>query len=155
METIRERLIGTWRLVSYQVRSADGSVVYPMGKEVVGTIMYLADGYMSAMLMVPGRAPLSGGSAASATFEELVAAVTGFFAYVGRFEVDEAAKVVTHHIEIALAPQLVGTVQRRHVLFGGRRLRLRGDPAPIAGQQAVPVITWERATPDDDSPTEA
>ena len=67
MLTLRERLIGTWRLVSYEVRGADGAVVYPMGQEVDGLIMYVPDGHMSGNLMVRGRAAYTGGAAASAT----------------------------------------------------------------------------------------
>ena len=144
MGTIRERLIGTWRLVSYLVQSADGSITYPMGRELAGMIMYVPDGYMSANLMVPGRPPFSGGSASSATVEELAAAAAGYFGYAGKFEVDEATKVVTHYIDVALAPNLSGTAQRRRVEFDGRRLQLRGDPTPAAAGTAAPVITWER-----------
>ena len=145
MATIRERLIGSWRLISYEIEAADGSVSHPMGREATGMIMYAPDGYMSANVMIPGRPAFSGGVASSATPEELAAAAAGYFGYAGRFDVDEAASSVLHYIEVALAPNLLGTVQRRHVLFEGNRLRLRGDAAPAGGRIAVPIITWERA----------
>jgi Lipocalin-like domain len=141
LQTLRERLIGTWRLVSYHVSGADGAVVYPMGRQVDGLIMYLPDGHMSANLMVPGRAAYSGGTAASATPAELAAAAAGYFGYAGRFEVDEAAGVVSHRIEVALMPNLAGSVQRRNILLEGRRLTLRGDATP---EGSTPYIIWER-----------
>jgi hypothetical protein len=119
-----------------------------MGQEVTGLIMYAPDGYMSANLMVPGRPAFTGGAASTATAAELAAASTGYFGYAGRFEVDESAQTVSHHIDVALVPNLVGTTQLRHVTFDGARLILRGDPAPIAGRIAAPIIIWERAKED-------
>jgi hypothetical protein len=138
---MRQRLIGTWRLVSYELRSADGSAVYPMGREVDGLIMYVPDGYMSANLMVPGRPAYAGGAGASGTPAELAAAAAGYFGYAGRFEVDEAASVVIHRIEVALMPNLAGTTQRRHISLDGIRLALRGDAMPGG---ATPYIIWDR-----------
>jgi hypothetical protein len=38
---LRERLIGTWKLVSYVEKPVDGSAsFYPMGEEPQGIIMY-------------------------------------------------------------------------------------------------------------------
>lgn len=144
MQSIRERLIGTWRLVSYHTLGSDGTVVHPMGEAAVGFIMYLADGFMSANVMVPARAPFSGGSASTAAQAELAAAAAGYFGYAGRFEVDEPGRAVRHHIEVSLVPNLAGTTQLRHVAFEGTRLSLRGDPAPMAGRMAAPTIIWER-----------
>ena len=145
MSTIREQLLGTWRLVSYYTEGSDGSIVHPMGEDALGFIMYLADGFMSANLMVPGRRAYTGGVANTATPAELASAALGYFGYAGRYEVDESTHGVRHHIEVALAPNLAGSTQYRHVKFEGRRLMLRGDPVPIGGRMAAHVITWERA----------
>ena len=144
MPTICGKLHGTWRLLSYYTEGTDGSVVYPMGEDAVGFIMYLPDGFMSANLMVPGRPAYTGGTANTATPDELAAAALGYFGYAGRYDVDEAGRAVRHHIELALAPNLAGSTQVRHVRFEERRLYLRGDPVPIAGRMAAHVITWER-----------
>jgi hypothetical protein len=147
MPTIGEQLLGTWRLVSYYTEGTDGSIVYPMGRDTRGFIMYLADGFMSANLMVPGRPAYTGGTANTATPAELATAALGYFGYAGRYEVDEAGKAVRHHIEVALAPSLAGSTQFRHVSFEGPRLILRGDPVSIGGRMAAHVITWEKIAP--------
>jgi hypothetical protein len=63
-QTLRERLIGAWKLVSYVEEPVDGSApFYPMGEEPQGIIMYTPDGYMSAQLMhpvVPSSRPATG-----------------------------------------------------------------------------------------------
>jgi hypothetical protein len=147
MPTIREQLLGTWRLLSYYTEGIDGSIVYPMGQDVSGCILYLPDGYMSANLMVPGRPAYTGGMAGTATQAELAASALGYFGYAGRYEVDEPAQAVRHAIEVALAPNLVGSTQLRHVRFDARRLILRGDPVQIGDRKAAHVITWERIQP--------
>jgi Lipocalin-like domain len=144
VQSIGEQLIGAWRLASYHTLGNDGSVVHPMGEAAVGFIMYLPDGFMSANLMVPARPLFSGGSAATATQAELAAAAAGYFGYAGRFEVDEPACAVRHHIEVSLVPNLVGTTQLRHVAFEGTRLVLRGGAASMSGRVAAPIIIWER-----------
>jgi hypothetical protein len=144
MATIREQILGTWRLSSYYTEGTDGSVVYPMGQDARGFIMYLADGYMSANLMVPRRPPYDGGIAETASPEQLRAAALGYFGYAGRYEVDEAARAVRHQIEVALAPNLAGSTQFRHVRFEGRMLKLRGDPVRLGERMASYVINWER-----------
>jgi hypothetical protein len=144
VQTMRQQLIGTWRLVAYETRGGDGSIAYPMGRELAGFILYAQDGYVSANLMAPGRPAYAGGAAASAAPAELAAAAAGYFSYAGRFEVDEAATVVMHHIEVALMPNLVGTTQRRHVSLAGTRMTLRGDPMASG---ATPFVIWDRLAP--------
>jgi hypothetical protein len=142
--TIREQLLGTWRLISYETVGIDGSSVHPMGRDAIGFIMYMADGFMSANLMVPGRPTFTGGGVSTATQAELSAASAGYFGYAGQYEVDEAEHAVRHHIELALVPNLVGTTQFRRIAFEGTRLILEGEPILMAGRVAAPVITWER-----------
>ena len=43
--------IGTWALVSFELRSTNGLVSYPFGHDVRGYITYSQDGYMSVSLM--------------------------------------------------------------------------------------------------------
>ena len=55
MASYRELLLGAWRLVSFEVRRADGEVYFPMGQGLVGLLLYLPDGHMSVQLMSPDR----------------------------------------------------------------------------------------------------
>ena len=50
-KTLLEQVIGTWSLVSYQSTDKDGNVIYPLGEDAKGFIMYNPDGYMSAQIM--------------------------------------------------------------------------------------------------------
>jgi hypothetical protein len=47
--TLREQLIGAWKLASYVEKPVDGSpATYPLGETPRGLILYTPDGYMSA-----------------------------------------------------------------------------------------------------------
>lgn len=50
--SLREQLIGAWKLQSYvEIPVDDSEPFYPLGKNATGIIMYTPDGYMSAQLM--------------------------------------------------------------------------------------------------------
>jgi Lipocalin-like domain len=53
-QSIRQRLVGCWRLVGYDVTAGTGETVRPLGASPLGTILYTPDGYMSAQLARPG-----------------------------------------------------------------------------------------------------
>ncbi len=45
------RLFGAWSLVSFEARSHDGSVDYLFGRNPVGSVLFLQNGYMGANLI--------------------------------------------------------------------------------------------------------
>jgi hypothetical protein len=44
-------IVGTWRVVKYEDRGADGTVSYPYGKSPVGYFVYDATGHLSVHIM--------------------------------------------------------------------------------------------------------
>jgi Lipocalin-like domain len=50
-----EKLLGTWRLISWEERKAGLEVSYLLGADAVGQISYDAVGRMSAKLMRPNQ----------------------------------------------------------------------------------------------------
>ena len=96
MASLRDRLIGAWRLAEFTVTAEDGTVTYPMGEDVEGLIIYTPDGYMSAQLMEPGRPAYASGEFTHGTTEEEAAAAAGYLAYSGPFYVnEETATLIT------------------------------------------------------------
>jgi hypothetical protein len=136
------RFVGTWRLVSTQATFKDGTkgpIPYlgPRGKAY---LIYTPDQHMCAVLMNPQRPLWS--SAATPTEKEAKAAVDGFYAYCGTFEIQEKENIVVHRLEVALTPNDVGERWRRVYRFEGDTLILRPlepDPAFTGG-----ALTWER-----------
>ncbi len=73
MKTLREQLIGAWKLVSYVEKPVDGSApFYPFSEHPQGIIMYTPDGFMSAQLCSPGRKPFASGDWFKGTTEDYV-----------------------------------------------------------------------------------
>src|SRR5258708_579397 len=121
---IRDRIVGTWKLVSTEEILKDGSTrpysTYgPNGK---GFLMYSRDGYMCADLANPDRPKWVSPSAP--TTEEKVAAADGTFAYCGRYEIDVKQNRLIHLPEVATNPGYVGSQQIRPYEFVDGRLVL-------------------------------
>jgi hypothetical protein len=89
-QSLRERLIGAWKLVSYVEESVDGSAnARPLGENPKGIIMYTPDGYMSAQLSKPDRSDFTSGDWFNGTVEDYKNEATSYIAYSGPFHVDE------------------------------------------------------------------
>jgi hypothetical protein len=145
-KTLREQLIGAWKLVSYVERPVDGSKpVYPMGKRLEGIIMYAREGYMSVQLMSPDRAKFASGDWSGGTDEEIKEAARGYFAYSGPFYTDEEKKTLTHSMSVSLDPNWLGQTQTRLVKIEGDMLNLSTEPLESEGKKTIYYLTWKRA----------
>src|SRR4051794_12891552 len=100
-KVLKDKLIGYWKLHSWEVRRADGQVTYPLGNSPRGLLIYGENDLMSAQLGDPTRPRFAINDRALGTSEELKAAFEGYTAYFGRFEVDEAKRAVIHYPDMA------------------------------------------------------
>jgi hypothetical protein len=121
------RFIGSWELVSYELRLASGAVLKPFGDHPTGRILYQENGQMSAQLMRPAPAPFASTDWLQARTEEADRAWRGYIGYWGTFTVDPKARVVAHHIEGGWFPNWVGQRQIRSFRFSGNQLTLEAD----------------------------
>ena len=137
-----ESFLGTWRLVSFEVRTKEGQVSYPYGKDAAGYILYNEDGYMSVHIMPVGRRRFTAGDIMGGTADEKVSAAETYIAYCGRFVV-EGDKVV-HHIEVSFFPNWIGVRQERFYEFDGDRLTLSTLPLLVGGVKQTGHVVWER-----------
>jgi Lipocalin-like domain len=105
---IRNRIVGTWKLVSTELTMKDGTTrPYPQyGKNGKGFLMYARDGYMCADLVNPERPKWADHN--QPTTDEKVAAGEGSFAYCGRYEIDVKHERIIHLPEVAADPGYVG-----------------------------------------------
>jgi hypothetical protein len=67
-------LIGTWRLVSFDVRDEGGRITHPFGRDAVGFITYTADGHMAVQFGRADRARLAVGDWVGAAPSEIATA---------------------------------------------------------------------------------
>jgi hypothetical protein len=129
-------IIGVWRLQAFESHREGQPVRYPFGHGAVGLLVYAADGTMSGQLMRPGRPEFASKTVSGGTDAELRTAATGYVAYAGTFEIDEARGMVLHTVVMSLFPNLIGTVQERFAVLDGDRLELR---TPDGAR-----LVWER-----------
>jgi mono/diheme cytochrome c family protein len=135
------RLIGFWKLISLERRSAQGDVLqsYPGW---TGFIVYTASGHVMVHMMQPYRRRNVG---AEPTSEETMATYRSYTSYFGSYTVDEAGQYVVHHLTAAFNSAPSGTDFQRFLEFSGRRLTLKPPVAKDAsGQNVYTTITWER-----------
>lgn len=147
--TLREQLIGTWRLVSYIQTDVDSGVEdTPMGVKPEGLIMYTPDGYMSAQLGTPGRRNFKGGDLYRGTPDEYVEEGSTYMAYSGPFYLDEAKHLLQHEMEVSLFPNWKGQRQVRVFQLDGQVLHLGTDqPMKFAGSSKTAALVWNRVKP--------
>ena len=134
---MRERLLGSWRLVSSEWRTAAGPVDSPFGNDPLGLLTYDAAGTVSAQLMRRNPSRFESDDLLRATPQEKAHSWSGYFGYFGTYSLSE--DVVTHHVEGSSFPNLVGTDQVRHCRLDGNRLTLDAD-TPWGSVR----IVWEK-----------
>jgi hypothetical protein len=142
---LRERLVGSWRLVSYEVRDeAGGFVDHPLGDDAAGYLVYTADGFMSTQVMRLHRPRYRAGGFGDGTVAESASAARGYVAYAGTYHVD-GDSVVVHEPAVSLFPNWVDTAVARKALLVEPRLELTTpEPLPYGRQQLTAVLVWER-----------
>ena len=133
------RLVGNWTLLSYDSVSADGTTGKPFG-DAVGRLSYDELGNMAGQVMRPARAAIV---RSERGIHNLRAAYTGYIAYFGTYEVNEAGDTVVHHVHGALNPSWVGGRQVRRMRFEGDLLVLEADIERPEGVLRH-VLTWQR-----------
>lgn len=134
MALAKDDLLGAWELAEMYADKADGTRVWPMGRDAAGAIMYASDGTMSATVVAAGRlAPGPNGDAAAKA-----AAYGSYFNYVARWRLDGEA--VVHTIEHALDPAMVGMELRRAIEHRGDVMYFRG----ASPDGTASVIIWRR-----------
>jgi Lipocalin-like domain len=135
-------LVGTWRLISWENRSLDGRITYPLGEDAVGYISYTRDGYVFVAMMRHDRAEFTAGDLLRASAEEKAHAAETYMTYCGRYEFH--GDTVVHHVELSLFPNWVGVDQERLVEVRGNRLTVSTRPMLLGGIQKSGHLIWER-----------
>lgn len=128
--------VGTWRLVSQHSQYPDGTTEPSRGDNADGIIMYDRAGNMAVQLMRTDEFARE-----FHNLTELKTAMQGFLAYYGRYEVDEAAKVVRHFVTGASYFGFRGTTQVREYEFAGDTLTLK---AKSSFDDSVRLLVWRR-----------
>ncbi len=139
-------LLGGWKLIDADTIYRDGRVTAwnNRPKPYEGLIVYLPQGLMSVQIAA-ARKPRAA-TDPSLTPAEKAAYFDTYYGYFGRFEVDEVASVVSHHITSSLEPQEMGVTYRRHYDLAGDILTLKTLQDPNDSRESYNRLVWRRLT---------
>ena len=136
------QFIGTWRLVSWTQRLADGTT-RPDPKNV-GYLIYSDAGYMCYGSMAANRPAWASYSAPTGA-EAVATMVAPYNAYCARVEVNVAEGFVLHHVEVDKSPNMIGRTRRRWFTFQGpNRVVFRIDASELTAPVVEDTLVWER-----------
>lgn len=139
----KEQLVGTWALVSWDQRNADGTTFRQFGASPKGIAFFDAGGHYIITVMRSDRPKYSidnFGQLAQATAEENKATAQGTITYFGTYSVNEADRTIDIRVEASSFPNWNGTDQKRFFEVTGDQLKLTVRP-PRGG--SVDVL-WKR-----------
>jgi hypothetical protein len=139
----RSPLVGSWRLISFELRDEQGVVSRPWGDEVTGINTYTADGFLSEQFGSAHRPALAKDDWVSATPEEIDRAARRYFAYAGSYELD--GQTVTYHLEESLMPNWIGKTERRFWSVTDDMLTITTPPLLVGGKEQISILVWKRA----------
>ena len=126
-KTLKEQLVGTWSLVSFDSTGADGKKTQVFGAQPKGTLMLDAGGHYAMVLTDPGRPKWKSEVRTALSTEEYAAAAKGLVAQFGTWSVDEGSKVLTRKVEGALSPNLGGNEVKVAVGLSGDELTVTAE----------------------------
>ena len=135
-------LVGTWKLVSFELRREDGQVGHPFGEDAIGYGVFTENGYFFSSLMSAERPKFASRGIMGGTVEEKASAVETYSSYCGRYEVQ--GKKINIHVEMSLFPNWVGGKQERFFEVEGDRLMVSTPPMLIRGVTGRGYSIWER-----------
>ena len=123
----RERFVGAWRLAWMEEPGPDGRMIRRTDRK--GSLLYTRDGRMAVQIQFP--------ESQSSISNDYV--LNGYEASFASYEVDEAAKTTTRHVEGSITRRLVGQSLTRAYRFEDGRLVMRS----VRPEERWSV-TWER-----------
>jgi hypothetical protein len=114
-KSLKEQLVGTWKLESWEAKTKDGAKSNPMGgAEPKGAIIFDAAGGFY-FIMIGDIPKLASNSRLKTTAEENQAIARGAFAYFGTYEVNDADKSFSVRVEHSSYGNQVGTNNKRKI----------------------------------------
>jgi len=138
---LAKQIVGAWTLTSL-VLDQDGKKSEPYGPGAKGTVMFTSSGRTAVVITRADLPKFASNNRTTGTPEENKATVAGSIAYFGTYDVDEAGKVLTTHVEGSTFPNWLGTDQKRTLEVSGGEMKFI-NKAPSMGQGVV-TATWKR-----------
>ena len=141
-KTLKEQLVGTWTLVSFESFDSSGAKVPNMeGGDLKGQLIFTDNGRMSNQ-MITQFPKIASSDRLKSTPAEDKAVAHGILSYFGTYTVSEPDKTILLNIERSSFPNQVASNVKRVATLTGDELKI-DNPGRQAGGRTVTV--WRRA----------
>jgi len=129
-EILKQALVGTWRMVSYETKRSDGESSHPFGESPMGLFIFDAAGNYSVQLSRSGEPDSYGAS-------------------WGVYEADDEAMQFVLSPTAGLQPLTGGTTTVRRVTLNGDGTATFRPPSQVVdGVETQSYITWRKVSGD-------
>ena len=112
-KSIKDQLVGTWTLVSWEQMNKDGSKQQDFGTSPKGIASFDANSRFFVMFARPDLPKIASPERTKVTPQEAQAINVGSIAYYGTYTVDEPSKTLLLNIESSTYPNQLGTQAKR------------------------------------------
>ena len=140
-QSLKEQLVGTWTLLSWEQKKGDGTKVERYGTSPTGIAFFDEGGRYIITAMRSDRAKYASNALWQSTPEENKETADGTITYFGTYSISEPDSSITVRVDGSSFPNWNGTNQKRFVTIAGDHLMLTVRPP---GGDVVDVI-WRRA----------
>ena len=142
---VDSRFVGTWKLISFEVQSPDGTVMKLYGDNPKGMAMFDENNNFVAQLMKSDRKEFEADNQFGGTPEEIKEAFEGYTAYYGTYEVKDD-KTLVNKVEGSLYPNWIGGEQIRYNKIYDNYSEMRTPPTKVGDTEYTGILKWERLT---------
>ena len=139
--SLKEQLVGTWTLLSWEQRKGDGTRIERYGTSPKGIAFFDAGGRYIITVMRSDRANYASNALWQGSPDENKETADGTITYFGTYSVSETDSSIAIHVAGSSFPNWNGTEQKRFVAIAGEQLIL--TVRPPAGD--VVDVIWKRA----------
>jgi hypothetical protein len=136
-KSIKDQLVGTWTLVSWEQTNKDGSKQQDFGPNPKGVTSFDANGRFFVMFARPDLPKISSNDRIKPTPQEAQAISVGSIAYFGTYTVDEPSKTLLLKMESSTYPNQLGTEAKRVITSLTADELKYTNTTPIGGSSAI------------------
>ena len=140
--SLEKRLVGAWAMTG-NVLDQDGKKSEPFGPNAKGNVIFTSGKRVAVIITRADLPKIASNNRTTGTPEENKAVAAGSIAYFGTYEVNDADKLLTMHLEGSTFPNWSGTDQKRIVALSGDEMTVT-NPTPSIGPGTATLV-WKRA----------
>jgi hypothetical protein len=138
--SLKDKLVGTWALVSFAQEMWDGEIRDAFGRDPRGLMTFDRNGTMTHVILGADRSKFASYDRLTGSAQENQAVVRSTQAFFGRYSVNESDNTVIFHVERSSYPNWDGTDQSSIMEIEGDELR----QIKTRGSSSVGHSVWRR-----------